>query len=120
MNTCSHCFIEIDVAIGNRVTIKDGIQLWHVTIVDDDVFIGHNVSFTNDKNARSKNEFYYRTKTTPKECDSIDGGTVILPGIAVGANATVAAGSMVTSDIKENTVVVGNPARQIRDAVKIQ
>lgn len=120
VNICSHCFIENDVVIGNRVTIKNGVQLWDGLIVEDDVFIGPNVTFTNDKYPRSKNEDYHRAVTIVKKGASIGGGSVILPGITIGANAIVGAGSVVTSDVKENIVVVGNPARQIRDAVKIK
>ena len=120
VNICSHCFIENDVVIGNRVTIKNGVQLWDGLIVEDDVFIGPNVTFTNDKYPRSKNDDYHRSVTIIKKGASIGGGSVILPGITIGANATVGAGSVVTSDVKENIVVVGNPARQIRDAVKIK
>ena len=118
VNICSHCFIENDVVIGNRVTIKNGVQLWDGINIEDDVFIGPNVTFTNDKYPRSKNEDYNRAKTILKKGVSIGGGAVILPGITIGANAVVGAGSVVTSDVKENTVVVGNPARQISGSVK--
>ena len=47
-NICSHCFIENDVVIGNRVTVKCGVQLWDGITLEDDVFIGPNVTFTND------------------------------------------------------------------------
>ena len=54
VNICSHCFIENDVIIGDRVTIKSGVQLWDGIRVEDDAFIGPNVSFSNDKFPRSK------------------------------------------------------------------
>lgn len=53
-NICSHCFIENDVIVGDRVTIKNGVQLWDGLRVEDDVFIGPNATFTNDKFPRSK------------------------------------------------------------------
>ena len=53
-NICDHVFIENDVVIGNRVTVKSGVQLWDGLRVADDVFIGPNATFTNDKNPRSK------------------------------------------------------------------
>ena len=119
VNICSHCFIENDVVIGNRVTIKNGVQLWDGLIIEDDVFIGPNVTFTNDKYPRSKNDDYHRATTVVKKGASIGGGAVILPGLVIGANAIVGAGSVVIADVKENSVVVGNPARHIRDAVNI-
>ena len=54
VSICSHCFIENEVVIGNRVTIKAGVQLWNGISLEDDVFIGPNVTFTNDKYPRSK------------------------------------------------------------------
>ena len=53
-NICSHCFIENDVIVGDRVTIKNGVQLWDGLRIEDEVFIGPNVTFTNDKFPRSK------------------------------------------------------------------
>jgi UDP-2-acetamido-3-amino-2,3-dideoxy-glucuronate N-acetyltransferase len=112
-------FIENEVVIGNRVTIKNGVQLWDGLIIEDDVFIGPNVTFTNDKYPRSKNNDYRLATTVVKKGASIGGGAVILPGLVIGANAIVGAGSVVIADVKENSVVVGNPARHIRDAVII-
>jgi UDP-3-O-[3-hydroxymyristoyl] glucosamine N-acyltransferase len=48
VNVCAHCLIEGDVVVGNRVTVKSGVQLWNGLRVGDDVFIGPNVTFTND------------------------------------------------------------------------
>ena len=120
VNICSHCFIENEVVIGNRVTIKNGVQLWDGVIVEDDVFIGPNVTFTNDKYPRSKNDDYHLATTMLKKGASIGGGAVILPGVTIGANAIVGAGSVVTSDVKENTVVLGNPAKYLRDVESIR
>ena len=53
-NICSHCLIENDVVIGNRVTVKSGVQLWDGIRLEDDVFVGPNVTFTNDRFPRSK------------------------------------------------------------------
>ncbi len=83
-NICSHVLIENDVIVGDRVTVKSGVQLWDGLRVGDDVFIGPNVSFTNDKFPRSKQ---YPTKfleTTIENGASIGAGAVILPGIVVG------------------------------------
>lgn len=115
VNICSHCFIENDVVVGNRVTIKNGNQLWDGITIEDDVFIGPNVTFTNDKYPRSKNDKYELSKTIVKKGASIGGGSVILPGLVIGENALIGAGSVVTSNVKANSLVFGNPARYVRD-----
>jgi acetyltransferase-like isoleucine patch superfamily enzyme len=111
VNICSHCFIENEVVIGNRVTIKAGVQLWDGVSLEDDVFIGPNVTFTNDKYPRSKvyPEQYARTRV--KRGASIGGGAVLLPGITIGENAMVAAGAVVTQSVPPHAIVKGNPAR---------
>ena len=114
VNICSHCFIENDVIIGDRVTIKNGNQIWDGLRIEDDVFLGPNVTFTNDKFPRSKQSIKKFTNTTIKKGASIGGGATILPGITIGQNAMVGAGSVVTSDVKKNSLVVGNPAKHIR------
>lgn len=110
-NVCSHCFIENDVVIGDRVTIKSGVQLWDGLRVGDDVFIGPNVTFTNDKYPRSRNTGFVQLTTVIERGASIGAGAVMLPGIRIGENAVVAAGAVVTRDVPPNTCVVGNPAR---------
>ena len=114
VNICSHCFVENDVVIGDRVTIKNGNQLWDGLVIEDDVFIGPNVTFTNDKFPRSKNNGHPMSKTLVKKGASIGGGAVILPGLVIGENAMVGAGSVVTSDVEKNSLVFGNPARHIK------
>lgn len=109
-NICSHCFIENDVVIANRVTIKSGVQLWDGLRVEDDVFIGPNVTFTNDKYPRSK---VYPTKfptTTVCKGASIGAGATILPGITIGQNSMIAAGAVVSQDVPVNAIVKGVPA----------
>jgi UDP-2-acetamido-3-amino-2,3-dideoxy-glucuronate N-acetyltransferase len=112
-NICAHVFIENDVIIGDRVTIKNGVQLWDGLRVEDDVFIGPNVTFTNDKFPRSKAWPESFTVTTVCKRASIGGGAVILPGIIIGENAMVGAGAVVTKDVPPYTIVAGNPARPI-------
>lgn len=53
-NVCSHCFIETDVLIGDRVTVKNGVSIWDGLRIEDDVFVGPGVIFTNDKNPSSR------------------------------------------------------------------
>jgi UDP-2-acetamido-3-amino-2,3-dideoxy-glucuronate N-acetyltransferase len=110
-NICSHSLIESDVVIGDRVTVKSGVQLWDGMRVGDDVFIGPNVTFTNDKNPKSGNANFKLESTRIAAGVSIGGGAVILPGLVIGADATVGAGAVVTKDVLPGTTVVGNPAR---------
>lgn len=113
-NICSHCFVENDVVVGDRVTIKSGVQLWNGLRVGDDVFIGPNATFTNDKYPRSRNTNFVQLNTVIEEGAVIGGGAVVLPGIRIGAHAMVAAGAVVTRDVPANTSVAGNPARMMK------
>lgn len=110
-NICSHCFIENDVVVGDRVTIKNGVQLWDGLRVCDDVFIGPNVAFTNDKFPRSKQHLDQAVVTEIERGASIGAGATILPGIKIGRHAMVGAGAVVTRSVPPNAIVVGNPAR---------
>jgi len=110
-NICDHVFIENDVVVGNRVTIKSGVQLWDGLRVSDDVFIGPNATFTNDKNPRSKQRLEKFLQTTIHEGASIGANATILPGVSIGRGAMVGAGAVVTRSVPPYTVVVGNPAR---------
>jgi UDP-2-acetamido-3-amino-2,3-dideoxy-glucuronate N-acetyltransferase len=110
-NICSHCFIENDVIIGDRVTIKNGVQLWDGLRLGNDVFIGPNVTFTNDKFPHSRNPHFTPLQTWVEDGAVIGGGATILPGICIGARATVGAGAVVTRDVPRGATVVGNPAR---------
>lgn len=110
-NICSHCLIENEVVIGDRVTVKSGVQLWDGLHVEDDVFIGPNASFTNDRFPRSKNKPEKFLQTLIEAGASIGAGATILPGITIGTNAMVAAGAVVTRSVPPNAIVVGNPAK---------
>lgn len=110
-NICSHCFIESDVEIGDRVTLKSGVQLWNGIKISDDVFIGPNVSFSNDRYPRSKKNPERFLETFIHAGASIGAGSVVLPGLSIGRNAMVGAGSVVTRSIPANAIVVGNPAK---------
>ncbi|WP_426146441.1 WxcM-like domain-containing protein [Polaromonas sp. DSR2-3-2] len=112
-NICSHCLIENDVVIGNRVTVKSGVQLWDGLRVGNDVFIGPNASFANDRFPRSRQKPQKFLVTTIHDSASIGAGAVILPGLEIGRNAMVAAGAVVTRSVPPNAVVEGNPAKII-------
>ncbi len=110
-NICDHVFIENDVVIGDRVTIKCGVQLWDGLRVADDVFIGPNATFSNDKFPRSKHHRSTPLQTHIDAGASIGGGATVLPGLRIGAGAMVGAGAVVTHDVPARAIVSGNPAR---------
>ena len=110
-NICSHCLIENDVVIGDRVTLKSGVQLWDGLRIEDNVFIGPNVTFTNDKYPRSKQYVDEFPQTVVKKGASIGANATILPGITIGEHAMVASGAVVTHDIPEHAIVKGVPAK---------
>ena len=113
-NICSHCLIENNVIIGDRVTIKSGVQVWDGVVIESDVFIGPNVTFTNDCYPRSKQYIEKYPRTLIKSRASIGANATILPGITIGDNAMIGAGSVVTKDIPSEELWVGNPARFVR------
>jgi acetyltransferase-like isoleucine patch superfamily enzyme len=111
-NICDHVFIENDVVIGDRVTVKSGVQLWDGVRLEDDVFVGPNATFTNDKFPRSKvYSDRFAGETVVKHGASIGANATILPGLTIGAGSMVGAGAVVTRDVPAKAVVVGNPAR---------
>jgi len=110
-NVCDHVFVENDVRIGDRVTIKSGVQLWDGLRVADDVFIGPNATFSNDKFPRSKQHQSAVLQTHIGRGASIGSGAVLLPGVSIGPEAMVGAGAVVTRDVPPKAVVSGNPAR---------
>lgn len=110
-NINSHCFIENDVFIGNEVTIKCGVYIWDGITIEDLAFVGPNVTFVNDKFPRSKMSFEL-LRTIVKQGASIGANATILSGITIGSYSLIGAGSVVTNDIPDNTLWVGNPARQ--------
>lgn len=118
-NICSHCFVENDVVIGDRVTVKSGVQLWDGLRVGDDVFIGPNVTFTNDRYPRSGNRQFECLPTLLGDGCSIGAGAVLLPGIRIGRHSIVGAGAVVTKDVPDGVVVVGNPARVIKGVANV-
>ena len=107
-NICSHCFIENDVVIGNDVTVKNGVYLYDGITVEDGVFIGPNATFCNDKYPKSKNKDFKLEKILIKKGASIGANATILPGVTIGENALVAAGAVVTKDVLENTIWIGD------------
>jgi acetyltransferase-like isoleucine patch superfamily enzyme len=114
-NVCDHVYIESGVTIGNRVTIKSGVQLWETTVIEDDVFIGPNVTFTNNKWPKSKDPFRVHHHLLSRQGASIGANATILPGLELGRNSFIGAGAVVTKSVPDNTLVIGNPARIVRE-----
>lgn len=110
-NICDHVFIENDVVIGDRVTVKSGVSIWDGARIEDDVFIGPDVTFTNDKAPRSKVYPERFLQTQVRKGASLGANATILPGLTIGQKAMVGAGAVVTRDVPPNAIVVGNPAR---------
>ena len=110
-NICDHTFIENQVVIGDRVTIKCGVQVWDGVRLDADVFVGPNATFTNDGNPRSKVYLPAPMETVVEAGASIGANATILPGIRIGEKAMVGAGAVVTHSVPANAIVFGNPAQ---------
>lgn len=110
-NICDHVFIENDVVVGDRVTVKCGVQLWDGITVHDDVFIGPNATFTNDPFPRSRQPRVPGNGIVLERGASIGANATILPGLTIGQNAMVGAGAVVTRSVPPNAIVTGNPAR---------
>lgn len=115
-NNCNincHVFIENDVIIGNNVTVKPGVQIWDGLRIEDNVFIGPNVTFTNDKRPRSKQYPNGFLTTLIKQKSSIGANATILGGLTIGKYTMVGAGSVVTKNIPDRALVVGNPGKVV-------
>lgn len=112
-NLNSHCFVENDVVLGDNVTVKCGNYLWDGFTAEDNVFIGPNVTFANDRYPRSKQYPQAFARTVLKKGASIGAGAVILPGLTIGEGALVGAGAVVTKDVPAHSVVRGDYARLV-------
>jgi acetyltransferase-like isoleucine patch superfamily enzyme len=110
-NICDYCFIENDVKIGNRVTIKNGVSVWDGITIEDDVFLGPNCVLTNDIYPRSKMYHSENIRTLIKQGASIGANATILCGITLGRYCMIGAGAVVTKDVPDFALVVGNPVR---------
>ncbi len=105
-NICSHCFIENDVVIGDRVTVKCGVQIWDGMRIEDDVFIGPNVTFSNDRYPKSRNKNWKLEPVILKKGAVIGAGATILPGVTIGEGAMIGAGAVVTMDVEASQKVI--------------
>ncbi len=106
-------YIDHEVKIGSRCKIQNSVSVYNGVEIGDDVFVGPNATFTNDKVPRAFNANWQTTPTRIENGASIGANATIVCGITVGEYAMVAAGSVVTKDVAPYTLVMGNPARPI-------
>ncbi len=112
-NICAHTFIERGVCLGDRVTVKCGVYLWQGVTCEDDVFIGPNVSFTNDLYPRSRQYLEQPIETLVRKGASIGANATILAGLTVGEYAMVGAGAVVSANVPDYALVCHSPARVV-------
>lgn len=112
-NICAHTFIENDVVIGDDVTIKCGVQLWDGVRVGNNVFIGPNATFCNDRHPKSGNRDFEMEGITIEDGASIGANATILPGVTIGTGAMIGAGAVVTKHVKPMTTIIGNPGKEM-------
>ena len=110
-NICDGVFVEDEAVVGDRVTVKSGVQIWNGVELEDDVFIGPNATFTNDRFPRSRQWLGGYPRTIVRRGASIGANATILPGVEIGTGAMVGAGAVVTRDVPAGATVVGVPAR---------
>jgi UDP-2-acetamido-3-amino-2,3-dideoxy-glucuronate N-acetyltransferase len=110
-NICDGVFIEGGAVVGDRVTVKCGVQLWDGVELEDDVFVGPNATFTNDPMPRSRRWLEEYPRTVVRQGASVGANATILPGLEIGIGAMVGAGAVVTRSVPPHAIVVGNPAR---------
>jgi acetyltransferase-like isoleucine patch superfamily enzyme len=110
-NICDRCFIENDVVLGDRVTVKCGVSLYDGLVLEDDVFVGPDVTFSNDLRPRSRQHPTEHPRTRVRTGASLGAGAILLPGVTVGRWAMVGAGALLTRDVPDFALVYGSPAR---------
>jgi acetyltransferase-like isoleucine patch superfamily enzyme len=107
--------VDNDVVVGEHVRVQSQVYLTAYSVVEDDVFVGPCAMTTNDDTmARHAPGVPLRGATLRRAC-RVGGGAVLLPGVEIGEEAFVAAGAVVTSDVPARKVVMGVPARVVRD-----
>lgn len=114
-NIGDHTFIESGAILGNNVTVKNGVAVWGLVIIEDNVFLGPNCVFTNDPNPRSyiKKPLIELSPTMVRENSTIGANATVLCGITIGYAAFIGAGTVVTRSVPDYALVVGNPSRHI-------
>ena len=115
-NNCvisKNVYIDLDVTIGNNVKIQNNVSLYKGLTVEDDIFIGPHVVFTNDLYPRAFNKDWKIINTILKKGCSLGANATIIAGNVIGSYSMVAAGAVVTKNVVPFSLVVGNPARVV-------
>ena len=109
--TVGHCaYVGKDVKVGNNVKIENKVSIFKGATIEDDVFIGPHVAFTNDLRPRSRNEWNVM-ETRVKKGASIGVNSTIICGVTIGSHSMIGGGSVVTADVPDHGIVYGNPAK---------
>ena len=106
-------YIDAGAVVGSRVKIENNVNVYHGVTVEDDVFLGPSMTFTNDMYPRAFNGDWEVSETLVKRGASIGAGAVIVCGVTIGEYATIGSGSVVTKDVPAHALMVGNPAHRI-------
>ena len=112
-NIGEHVYIDFNVKIGNNVKIQNNVNVYHGVTVEDDVFLGPSMTFTNDMFPRAFNGAWEVFETFVKKGASIGANATIVCGVTIGEYAMIGAGAEVTKDVPPFALVVGNPAQKI-------
>lgn len=112
-NVGQGAYIDFDTAIGKRCKIQNGVSVYHGVVIGDDVFVGPNATFTNDRVPRAHSADWQVTKTVVEDGVSVGANATIVCGVTLGRHCMVAAGAVVTKDIPPHALVVGQPARVV-------
>jgi len=104
-------YIDFDVIIGNNVKIQNGVSVYHGVEIEDDVFLGPHMVFTNDLYPRAFIGDFKVYKTIIKKGSSIGANSTIICGTTIGKYAMIGAGTVVTKEVPDNALVIGNPGR---------
>jgi acetyltransferase-like isoleucine patch superfamily enzyme len=121
-NICDHVFVENGACLGDRVTVKNGVMIWNGVTLEDEVFCGPGVIFTNDRHPRSgrmpevacryRRPENWLVPTVVRRGATIGAGAIIICGVTVGRYASVAAGAIVTRNVPDHGLMMGQPARR--------